>query len=40
MFKVNNRRTRLSSCIFIANFEWIWQIICVYFAAFEHVNGG
>ena len=35
MFKVNNRRTRLHSGVFIIYFEYIWQIVLVVFADFE-----
>ena len=38
MLKVNTRNTRQRFGVFIVDFEYIWHIVLVFFADFEHVN--
>ena len=40
MFKVNDRSTRRRSGVFIVNFEYIWYVVLVFLADFEHESSG
>ena len=40
IFKVNNKDTRMTSSVFIVNFEHIFFIFTVNIVEFEQMNGG
>ena len=40
MFQVKNKSTRGHSGAFIVNFEYVWHVVQLFFADFEHINAG